>query len=359
MRNNDTWQLDLNEYIRQGEPDQVAKTEAWQTAIGLQAVDGLQTSAYLLATAKEHIEGDIDITQAQKKIYSYYESRDIRTAIEAGTKEADIVASRITEILGERTFQLSPIEWKNIHKRLFEGVFEHAGQYREYNISKKEWILEGDTVLYVAHDMIEETLKYDFQTEKEFSYEGLSLTDAVKHMAKFTAGIWQIHPFLEGNTRATAVFIIKYMKAFGLNVNNEMFEKHSWYFRNALVRANYNNLEKGVHANLEYLEHFFDNLILETKYELKNRYLHIGFQRVNKNTPKYQNDTLSDTLKLSFKELAVIKHIEENPKITQLRLVELTGIPIATVKRIMAGLQEKGYLERLHGKRNGIWKVNR
>jgi len=271
------WQFELEEYIRQGEPDQAEKSEAWQIAIGLQQVDGLYTSAYLLDTAKEHIEGKITITEAQQRIHNYYEQRIDRKELEADTKEADVVSARIAQLLGEQSFQFSPIEWKMIHRRLFEGIYDHAGQFRTYNISKKEWVLNGNTVTYASWNTINETLEYDFKQEKAFSYEGLSMQDAVKHLAKFTSDIWQVHPFAEGNTRATAVFMIKYMRTFGLQVENEAFKTYSWYFRNALVRANYNDWKNGIYATPKYLEQFFSNLILGTEYTLKNRYLHIDY----------------------------------------------------------------------------------
>ena len=271
------WQFELEEYIRQGEPGQIEKSEAWKTAIGLQAVDGLAISEYLLDTAKEHIEGKIDIDEAQKRIQNYYEESAGRAEIEAGTREADIVSARIAKLLGENAFQFSPAEWISIHRRLFEGVLAHAGQIRNYNITKKEWVLRGESVIYSSWNSIKETLDYDFSMEKQFSYEGLSLENTVKHLAKFTSDIWQIHPFGEGNTRATAVFMIRYMKTFGFDVNNEAFEHHSWYFRNALVRANYNDLKNGIHATTRFLEQFFSNLLLETNYELKNRHMHLDY----------------------------------------------------------------------------------
>ena len=271
------WQFELEEYIRLGEPEQAEKSEAWQIAIGLQQVDGLYTSSYLLDTAKEHIEGKITIGEAQQRIHNYYEQRSDRAELEAQTKEADIVSARIAQLLGEKSFQFSPIEWKMIHLHLFEGIYDHAGQFRTYNISKKEWILNGNTVTYASWNSINETLEYDFKQEKAFSYEGLSMQEAVKHLAKFTSDIWQVHPFAEGNTRATAVFMIKYMRTFGLQVENEAFKTHSWYFRNALVRANYNDWNNGIYATNKYLEQFFSNLVLKTEYELKNRYLHIDY----------------------------------------------------------------------------------
>ena len=339
------WQFELEEYVKQGEPDRAEKSEAWQTAIGLQAVDGLNTSAYLLDTAKDHIEGKITIDEAQKRIHSYYEQRSVRTETENETKEA--------------AFQFSPAEWITVHRRLFEGVFDHAGQIRQYNITKKEWVLNGDTVIYADWNSIKETLDYDFATEKQFSYEGLSVEAAVKHLAKFASDIWQIHPFGEGNTRATAVFMIKYMKTFGFRVNNDAFRENSWYFRNALVRANYNNLQKGIHSTTKFLELFFSNLLLGTKHELKNRYMHVDFadestlQSINFKVSKCQFDTLDCTLE----ELAVLELAAKNPAIKQQEIAEQTGKSIATIKRIMKSLQDKNYIRRESGKRYGKWEV--
>lgn len=352
------WQFELEEYIKQGEPDQIEKSEAQQTAIGLQAVDGLKTSAYLLDTAKEHIEGKISIDEAQKRIQSYYEQRTDRTEVENNTKEADIVSARIAKLLGEKAFQFSPAEWLTIHRRLFEGVFTHAGQIRQYNITKKEWVLKGDTVTYAAWNSIKDTLDYDFATEKQYSYEGLSVERCVKHLAKFASDIWQIHPFCEGNTRATAVFIIKYMKTLGFKVNNDAFEKNSWYFRNVLVRANYNDLQNSVHATTKFLEMFFSNLILGTEYELKNRYMHVRYvddnsQSVTPKAPKSQFDTLECTLE----ELAFLELIYKNPSIKQKDLVAETGKSLSTVKRIMESLQKKEYIRRVNGKRYGKWEI--
>ena len=353
------WQFELEEYIRQGEPDRAERSEAWQTAIGLQAVDGLNTSAYLLDTAKEHIEGKITIDEVQKRVHSYYAQCTTRTELESETKEADIVSARTAKLLGEKAFQFSPAEWLSIHRRLFEGVFSHAGQIRQYNITKKEWVLGGDPVTYADWNSIRETLDYDFAAEKKFSYEGLSVDAAVKHLAKFSSDIWQIHPFSEGNTRATAVFMIKYMKTVGFRVNNDAFEKNSWYFRNALVRANYTNLQKGVHATTKFLEMFFGNLLLGANHELKNRYMHIDYaddgasQSISSKAPKYQFDTLD----CSLEELAVLELVAATPTMKQQELASATGKSIATIKRIMKSLQDKQYIRRESGKRYGKWEV--
>lgn len=353
------WELELNEYICQGEPDKVDKSNAWKTAIGLQAVDGLKPSEYLIETAKEHIEGKITITEADKRIRSYYEERQDRAEVEADTKEADIVSVRIAELLGEKTFQFSPATWQNIHRRLFEGVFSHAGKIRNYNITKKEWVLKGDTVMYASYDSIKDTLDYDFTQEKNFEYEGLTIEESVRHIAKFTSGIWQIHPFGEGNTRSTAVFIIKYLKTFGFNVSNEAFAQNSWYFRNALVRANSNNWQNGVHATTEFLELFFENLLLNAGHELKNRYMHIDYdiksdtQSAKGSVSKCQNGTL----KLTLVELAIINAIKANPAATQKQIAEATGKSERTIKRRTVEMQEKELISRENGKRNGKWIV--
>ena len=272
------WYMDLDKYIRNGEPDQSEKRGNWMVAIGLQQVDGLQVSDYLIDTAKEHIEGRIDIHEVQDRITSYYANRGERITIEKNNREADIVSSRITKLLNEKGFHFSPAEWIMIHKKLFEGIFDGAGYVRDYNITKDEWVLGGDSVMYTSYHSILETLNYDFETEKCFDYDGLTMDEVIKHVVKFTSDIWQIHPFCEGNTRATAVFIIKYLKTLGLEMTNEVFAEHSWFFRNALVRANYNNISSGIYATTKYLEMFFRNFLLGKENELKNRYMHIDYK---------------------------------------------------------------------------------
>lgn len=347
------WQYDLDEYIRQGEADRAEKSAAWQTAIGLQDVDGLQTSDYLLETAKEHIEGKIDIATAQKRIRSYYEQRNERLTADQDTMEADIVASRIAELLAEKTFQFSPAELQSIHRRLFAGVFKSAGQYRTYNITKKEWVLNGNTVFYASFDSIRDTLDYDFNQEKEFSYAGLDATQAMKHIAMFISGIWQIHPFCEGNTRTTAVFMIKYLQTFGFSVSNQVFADNSWYFRNALVRANYNDLQNNIHATTVFLEQFIENLLTGADHDLKNRYMHID------HTEKSQSaiSEVSKCKNCTLEELAILREISNNPLITQKALADAIGKSERTVKSRTVELQEKGLLRRKNGKRNGQWEV--
>ncbi|MBQ9185090.1 MAG: Fic family protein [Bacteroidales bacterium] len=264
---------DFDEYIRQGEPSQREKARIWQTAIGLQDVDGLKPSGYLRETAQRHIEGEISIDDVRPLLDSYYETKNKREESEERTEEADKVSAAIATILSEKSFTFSPDYLISIHRRLFSGVYKFAGQIRNYNISKKEWVLDGYSVLYSDAYMIRQTLDYDFAQEKAFSYEGISLGDSIRHIAGFISGIWQIHAFGEGNTRTTAVFAIKYLRSFGFNTDNGLFKEHSWYFRNALVRANYNNLSKGITSTDRYLIRFLRNLILSENNKLSNREL--------------------------------------------------------------------------------------
>ena len=203
----------LDEYIRQSEPQQRERGEAWQVAIGLQQVDGLTPSSFLLDTARQHIDGEISITEAKKLIDSYYESAKGRSDIEADrTEEADKVSARIAELLSEKTFSFTPLQLTSIHRRLFEGIYKLAGQIRDYNITKREWVLNGETVYYASHETISETLEYDMRVEREFSYANMPIDEAIRHLVRFCADLWQIHPFCEGNTRTTALFIEQYLK---------------------------------------------------------------------------------------------------------------------------------------------------
>ena len=264
---------EFDEYLRQSEPHRSERAQSWKTAIGLQAVDGLKPSSYLLETARRHIEGDISIEEVKSLIDSYYQTQTSHTQDSAMTEEADKVSANIAELLNEKTFTFSPMGYISIHRRIFNGVFKFAGSLRDYNISKKEWVLRGDTVLYTSAAELRMTLDYDFAQEARFDYRTLSPSEMIVHFARFISGLWQIHPFGEGNTRTTAVFAIKYLRSMGFDVNNDLFAAHSWYFRNALVRANYRNYQKKVEPDFHFLEQFFRNLLLGEQNELKNRYL--------------------------------------------------------------------------------------
>ena len=265
----------FKEYIKQSEPSKRDKGYAWHTAIGLQAVDGLKPSKYLIDTAIKNIEGDISIDEVQELLNMYYEENP-KADTEDRTEEADKVAVRIAKLLSEKAFSFTPNEYISIHKKLFTGIYGHAGKLRDYNITKKEWVLNGATVLYGSASELQATLDYDFSEEKKFSYKKLSMEEIIHHLAIFVSRLWQIHVFGEGNTRTTAVFFIKYLRTLGFDATNDIFAENAWYFRNALVRANYNDLKNDVHETTEYLELFLRNLLLDEKNELHNRSMHIS-----------------------------------------------------------------------------------
>lgn len=352
---------EFDEYKRLGEPKKKEKSEIWQTAIGLQKVDGLTPSAYLIETARSNIEGDITFDEVKTRLTSYYQAKPLPVDIDDRTEEADKVSAYIAEILSEKTFSFTPVEYIAIHKRLFSGIYKFAGKIRDYNISKAEWVLGGESVLYASEGSIRAALDYDFNQEKAFSYKGMDKKQIVEHIAKFISGLWQIHAFGEGNTRTTAVFTIKYLRTFGFNVSNELFAEHSWYFRNALVRANYNNYNRNIFATYEYLDRFFGNLLLGENNILSNRELLIiannksdtvskTSDTVNSSsdTVNQHDDTVNDT---------VLSLILENPKITANSIAERLGIGIATAKRRIKVLKDNGIIARVGSDKTGSWQV--
>ena len=265
----------FDEYIRQGEPEKRLKADAWRVAIGLQAVDGLSTSEYLRETARKNIEGEITIDEARELVKQYYITKTSHDEDDANKEEADKVSSNISKLLQTDAFTYSVAGLAAIHRAIFEGIFKHAGSFRNYDISKKEWVLEGDSVIYARWQELQMTLEYDLKQENQFVYSNLEKGQMVEHVARFVSGLWQIHPFREGNTRTIAIFVVKYLRSLGFSVDNDMFANHSWYFRNALVRANYRNVAKGIECTPVYLERFFRNLLLGEQWDLRNRYLHI------------------------------------------------------------------------------------
>lgn len=396
------YELDFEEYIRNSEPAKKEKTYAWTTAIGLQQVDGLTPSKYLFETAKRNIDGEISVAEATSIIDSYYESKTDRSGNDnERTEEADKVSSRIAQILSEKSFNFSPSYLIALHGRLFAGIFKFAGKIRDYDISKNEWVLDGDSVMYGAAFELKAALDYDFEHERHFSYKNLTLEETVKHITFFVSRLWQIHAFGEGNTRTTAVFTIKYLRSLGFNADNELFAENSWYFRNALVRANYNNLQKGIHENPEFLEKFFRNLLLGEHNELKNRFLHIrakDFLEIKENdknvtanygkvTANNENDTrnvkkvsVNDknvtrnvtvksenisvnnkniTVKLTQTQKDILNLIKENPCITQNEIASKLNIARETVNRNMKKLQQEKIIQRLGADKNGSWKILR
>ncbi|MDR3367289.1 MAG: Fic family protein [Prevotellaceae bacterium] len=366
---------DFDEYIRQGEPDKVEKSRSWQTAIGLQQVDGLTPSAYLIETAKQNIEGKITIDEVKYRIDSYYKQQASKTTENYRTEEADKVSANIAEILSEKTFTFSPAELLAIHKRLFTGVENirvKVGKVRDYNITKSEWVLNGKTVYYASADTINATLDYDFKQEKQFNYKGLSKREIVEHIANFISRLWQIHAFGEGNTRTIAVFTIKYLRTFGFDVENDMFAQHSWYFRNALVRANYNDTQNKIYATQEYLMRFFGNLLLGEHNELKNRYLHINInndvieeQNVSVNKKEGgqkddlggQKDNLGGQKKFSEQVVRLLDLIIEKPNITRKELSEALQINPSAVQKHIQKLKNEGVISREGSDKKGFWRI--
>ena len=277
------------EYIRHIDAEKKEKSYAWKTAIGLQDVDGLKPSHYLINTAIKNIEGEITIETAENWISQYYQQNPISDD-EDRTEEADKVAVRIARLLSEPAFSFNAQQYLSIHKYLFNGIFPHAGKIRTFNITKKEWVLNGDTISYGSALELKETLEYDLAQEQKFSYKGISIDEAIDHLAFFIARLWQIHVFEEGNTRTTAVFFIKYLKTLGFQVSNDNFADNSWYFRNALVRANYNNITEGIHETAKYLVLFIHNLLLNENHVLSNQQLHIHYANHLQNLKKQKQD---------------------------------------------------------------------
>jgi len=334
---------DFDEYIRQGEPDKKEKAYIWQTAIGLQAVDGLSTSDYLKETAKRNIEGEITVDEVGKLIRSYYQSKTQREPDDDEKEEADHAAANISKILSVRTLDFSTAGYVSLHRRIFEGVFKHAGKIRDYDITKKEWVLNGDTVNYLNSEDLRRALDYDIEQEREFSYKGLSTDEMVAHITRFVSGIWQIHAFGEGNTRTTAVFTIQYLRSIGFDINNDLFAKHSWYFRNALVRANYKNVRLGIDYTPIYLERFFRNLLLGEQWDLRNRYLHIQATDEWKEQPRLDVPSSTGQVqdKLGISTSKVHNQFDtDNYNIQQLVLA--IGEQQLSVKEMMEALSLKG-----------------
>ena len=367
----------FDEYLRQGEPNQKECASNWKTAIGLQAVDGLQPSAYLIDVAKRNIEGEITIDETRKLIDSYYQSKTARTPKEEEEEEADKVSANIAKILSTKTFAFNTNGYVSLHRRIFEGVFKHAGEIRQYDISKKEWVLEGDSVSYLNWEDLRRALDWDIEQEKNFQYKDLSDDEKIEHIAKFVSGIWQIHAFREGNTRTTAIFTIQYLRSLGYEVNNEMFAKHSWYFRNALVRANYHNIHKGIDYSFIYLVRFFRNLLLGEGWVLKNRYLHIHPreewkvqpkldtpQEPNKPHQKVDRKGGQKTEKVDRKggqktKESILSLIASDPFITTTEMSKRLGINRSAISKHIKKLKEDYIIERIGPDKGGKWLIKK
>ena len=370
----------FEEYLKESEPDKVSKGYAWSTAVGLQAVDGLKPSKYLIDTAIKNIEGAITIKEAQNLIENYYKERPVNLSDEDRTEEADKVSSRIVEILSETAFSFSPTEYISIHRKLFQGIYKYAGKIRDYNITKKEWVLDGATVMYGSASELRATLEYDILQEKNFNYKGLSMDDIIHHLALFISRLWQIHIFGEGNTRTTAVFFIKYIRTLGFSATNDIFADNAWYFRNALVRANYTSLQNGIHETTEYLEVFLRNLLLGEKNELHNRNLHISGHWSNKKvdieTEKVDIETEKvdiETEKVDIESILLQKGAEFSTKTTihihrlfrkfgfdeifgRSAVMEFLELKSSGTSKLLSKLVQSGIIEAVSGYGKGKYK---
>ena len=357
----------FKEYLRESEPNKATKGYVWSTAVGLQAVDGLKPSQYLIDTAIQNIEGKITLKEAQSLIESYYNERPVRVSDNERTEEADKVSSRIAELLSETAFSFSPNEYIAIHRKLFRGIYKHAGKIRDYNITKKEWVLDGSA------SELRATLEYDFSQEKAFSYKGLSIEESIHHLALFVSRLWQIHIFGEGNTRTTAVFFIKYLRTLGFFATNDIFSENAWYFRNALVRANYTNLQKGIHETTEYLELFLRNMLLNEHNELHNRNMHIsgllkdtkvdiGTSKVDIETSKVDIETrlAEKTLNFSTKTIMHIRVLYEKFGDCQFfgrgEVMELLGLKSSGASKIISNMVQADVIEPVSGHGKGKYK---
>ena len=350
----------FDEYIKNLPPTKQELGYAWSAAIGLQDVDDLKPSEYLYETAKKSINGDISIDQAGELIDSYYENKNDRLESKARTEEADKVSARIAKLLSDKSFTFSPAQYVAIHKELFKGIYSHAGKIRDYNISKKEWVLDGDSVPYGGVLDLRETLEYDFSVERNFSFNGLTMDETIHHLAVFVSRLWQIHVFGEGNTRTTAVFFIKYLRMLGFDVDNDLFADNSWYFRNALVRANYNNIRKGVYETTEFLEKFLRNLLLGDSNELQNREMHINAISVLEEcnyTSDPINDPINDPIKLSERERTIVNLLRKEPTLTRAEMAEKIGCSDSTVKRTLQAMTQKDIIKRVGSNKKGQWVI--
>ena len=355
---------EFDKYYEATEPGYRERAIGWATAIGLQDVDGLKPSKYLISTAKRNIEGEITANEARQLVDAHYEVKGDHD-IPENSEEADKVAARINQIIHTPAFRLSPEFYLGLHGRIFEGVFPHAGKLRDVDLTKKEWVLNGDTVQYEISFMLQKSLEYDFEQEKKFKYKGLCEDAFIARFASFISGIWQIHPFREGNTRTTAVFAIKYLRSKGYEVSNDLFKDKSFYFRNALVRANYENQKLNVEKTQLPLEEFFKVLLFGYDLELKNRFLRIGQEYGTKTASAIgdlhrnavANDGVNDGVKsaLNATEEKAVKAILRNCRINALELASELGVKKRQAERVIAALKAKAGLKRRGADKNGEW----
>lgn len=311
-----------------------------ETAVGLQDVDHLENSKFFIIESQRYIKGEINLEELEEIVTSYYKNRP---DIEDRTREADMVSTRIAKIIEEDSFTFSIGQLLSIHKTLFWGILGHPGKLRKYNFTKNEWVLDGASVTYGDYRELDMTLQYDFSQERNFSYKGLSIEQVIDHLSLFVANLWQIHVFEEGNTRATAVFFIKYLRSLGFDVTNDIFAKNAWYFRNALVRANYTNITKGIYEDRSFLIKFLENLLNNKHNELNNRELHISFERKDSSVDE--------------KESVIKRMMKNDPQVKIEDIAKEIGCSVRTVKSVIKVYEDIGEIKRINGKRYGRWEV--
>ena len=252
----------INDYIEKETPKNYIKQLEWDMAIGLQEVDNLKPSKYLEKLLQENVIGEKTIYEVEKELKDYYVEKEKNNDVNHNELECDLVSTRIVELLQEDNFELSINYLKYVHKYLFQDVYEFAGEFRKVDFSKHERILNNDSVAYGDHRLLEKSLDYDITIEKNKNYKEMNIVDVINNITDFSSRIWQIHPFREGNTRTTALFIEKYLVSLGYNVDNTLFKDKSVYFRNALVRSNYFNNYLNIKEDNSFLIKFYENLLL-------------------------------------------------------------------------------------------------
>lgn len=258
---NDGYQVVNGEYV-----DLKNAKIYWDTAIGLQQVDNLFPSPKLYELVEDHLMGKKNYAEVEESLHEYYAAAPEKPNFR--TREADLVSVRIAQLLNDTNFRLTKRELLRIHQFLFKDIFpqgleKYVGRFRDVNIRKEEEILGGLSVRYSDYRQIEENLDYDIHRENLRTIH--EQVDHIPVLSRFVSNIWNTHPFREGNTRATAVYILKYLRQNRFRVDNTLFKNNSKYFRDALVLASDNEKEWN---DYRYLESFFQKLLVDSDLEL-------------------------------------------------------------------------------------------
>ena len=259
----------VNNYIEEEYSLNYVKQLQWDAAIGLQEVDSLKPSKYLKKLSEENVNGEKTIYEVEHELKEYYIEKEKINDINHNELECDLVSTRIVQLLEDEKFKLSVDFLRYIHGYLFKDIYDFAGQFRKIDFSKHELILNNDSALYGDCKTLKESLEYDISLERVKNYKEMNIVEVINNITDFSSRIWQTHPFREGNTRTTAIFIIKYLISLGYQVDNTLFKDKSVYFRNALVRSNYFNNYLNLKEDKTFLVKFYENLLLG-----KNNNLH-------------------------------------------------------------------------------------